>query len=155
MEEDISICNVCGEKTATKEKTTWVVQVPYGSIEHFTFTSFKCSSCKEEIMGDDYDAGVVPALNKSRKASVINMLHFFEQNHYKRSTLERIFGLNQGDIDKYLEADVIEPSFVMLMLTYRSFFPGLFDAADSGSGFNRCTIYGPDGVERNKDVGEE
>lgn len=155
MEKDSLMCNICGNFTATKEKTTWVIQEPYGSIESFSFTTIKCSSCEADIVGDDYDAGVVPALNKSRKASVINILHFFEQNRYKRSTLERIFGLNQGDIDKYLEADVIEPSFVMLMLTYRSFFPGLFDAADSGKGFNRCTIYGPDGVERNKDVGEE
>jgi hypothetical protein len=142
MEEVLSMCAICGEKTVTKEKTTWVIQEPYGSIEYFYFTTIKCSSCNEDLMGDDFDAAVIPAMNKSRKASVINILNFFEQNNYSRSTLERIFGLDQGTIDKYIEAEVTEQSFVMLMLTYRSFFPGLLLSADAGEGFNRCILFG-------------
>jgi hypothetical protein len=145
MEETKIDCPVCGAENAKEEMTTWVIQEPYGSIEHFSFTTTKCTHCNESVTLGDYDAAVVPAMNRSITASVINILKFFEENKYNKSSLERIFGLGRGTIDKYLEADVIEPSFVMLLLTYRSFFPGLLDFADLPKGFNRCTLFGEEG----------
>lgn len=150
MGENKIECPVCGAENARKEMTTWVIQEPYGSIEHFSFTITKCDNCDESVTGEDYDTAVVPASNKSIKASVINILSFFEENDYKKSSLERIFGLGRGAIDKYLKEDIIEPSFVMLLLTYRSFFPGLIDSADLPQGFNRCILFGEEGKNEHK-----
>lgn len=150
MGENKIECPVCGAENARKEMTTWVIQEPYGSIEHFSFTITKCDNCDESVTEEDYDTAVVPASNKSIKASVINILSFFEENDYKKSSLERIFGLGRGAIDKYLKEDIIEPSFVMLLLTYRSFFPGLIDFADLPKGFNRCTLFGEEGKNEHK-----
>jgi hypothetical protein len=142
MEDNKITCLVCGAEDAVNVTITYRIQEPYGSIEHFSFTSTKCPHCTESIAGEDYDVAVVAASNRSTKASVINILKFFEENKCKKSNLERIFGLGRGAIDKYLEADIIEPSFVMLILTYRTFFPGLINFADLPGGFNRCPIFG-------------
>jgi hypothetical protein len=142
MEEVKIDCPVCGAEDAKEEMVTWVIQEPYGSAEHFSFTVTKCTHCNESVTLGDYDTAVVPAMNKSIRASVICMLKFFEENKYNESSLERIFGLGHGAINRYLAADVIEPSFVMLLLTYRAFFPGLIDFADLPKGFNRCTFFG-------------
>jgi hypothetical protein len=150
VEENKITCPVCGDEGALDEVATWVIQEPYGSIEHFSFRATKCARCTESTIGEDYDAAVIPAMNKSTRASVINILSFFEENKYNKSSLERIFGLGRGTIDKYLKEDVIEPSFVMLLLTYRSFFPGLIDSADLPRGFNKCTLFGEEGENEHK-----
>jgi hypothetical protein len=142
MEEVRIECPVCGANDAKEEVVTLIIQEPYGSAEQFSFTVTKCTHCDESVTLGDYDTAVVPARNKSIRASVICILKFFEENKYNTSALERIFGLSRGTINRYLAADVIEPSFVMLLLTYRTFFPGLIDFADLPKGFNRCTFFG-------------
>lgn len=133
-------CGICGSYRVKKEPEHMTVQAPYGSVEKYSYTIIKCESCEEDVDGDDHDSAMTPAINRSVRASVSNMLKFFKENGVSEGSLERVFGLDRGAISRYQQAEVIEPSFVMLLLTYREFFPNLLDCADAPGGFNRYTI---------------
>lgn len=139
-------CCVCGSQDAVVEPTIWVIKVPYGSKESFTFNLTKCKTCKSEILGNDFDPNCIAARNRSTRTSVNNLLKLFEENGVKRANLERILGLGIGSIEKrYLMVDSIDPAFVMLLLTYWNFFPKLIDEADKTlkeGGFNRLILFG-------------
>jgi hypothetical protein len=137
MEPEFITCAVCGNEKALKKLSKTTFCAPYGSTEECIFHVSECNNCKQEIVLDDYDSFMIPAINRSKKNSVINMIKFFEENKISKGNLERVFGLGIGSIDKYLEEEVIEPSFVMLLLTYRSHFPSLLKEADTIDGFNR------------------
>lgn len=147
MSSEFIKCAVCGNDKALKKLSKATFYAPYGSTEGYIFYTSECPACKSEIILDDYDSYIIPAINRSRKNSAINMIKFFEDNNISKSNLERIFGLDIGSIGRYLAEEVIEPSFVMLLLTYRAHFPSLLEEADTADGFNRSKL-------ENKEVNE-
>lgn len=139
MDEFIE-CPICGHEKAKVQDVTWSIQEPYGSVESYTFKTISCENCKEEVTGANYDDAITPAINRSQKNAILNIVKFFQENGVNKANLERVFGLHQHSIDKYLEAEEIEPSFYMLMITYRRFHPELLQIADDFHEFNRPKI---------------
>lgn len=137
---NLRVCPVCGHERIKVQDVTWSIQEPYGSVEPYTFETISCEWCKEEVTDQNYDNAVTPAINKSQKNAIINIINFFQKKGINKANLERIFGLKQYSIDKYLEAEEIEPSFYMLMITYRRFHPELLQIADDGNEFNRPKV---------------
>ncbi|MDO8640065.1 MAG: hypothetical protein Q7R33_00810 [Nitrosarchaeum sp.] len=134
-------CAVCGSKDVRETIVTQTIQEPYGSVEPYSYTVIECNNCKEGIVGNDHDTAILPALKRSQKTSAITIVKFFNDNGFTNMSLERILGLKFGSIEKhYLVADVVEPAFVMLLLTYRHHFPELFEEADIPGGYNRPKI---------------
>ena len=62
------VCPVCGHERIKVQDITWSIQEPY------TFETISCEWCKEEVTDQNYDNAVTPAINKSQKNAIINIL---------------------------------------------------------------------------------
>lgn len=136
VEDDRKICHICGAPDVELRRCHALISSPFGSFEEFSYTTLYCTYCNEELMGDDYDRNVTPALERSDKQSVINNVNFLVDAGYSKTNIERIFGLPFGTLEKQMELEVVEPALVMLLNIARH-YPKLLEEADEVGGFNR------------------
>lgn len=133
-------CDICGKDGIVKNIVKATIQVPFGSVERFSYIVNKCYKCGEIYSkGDSRDKALKPAIIRSEKEAIKNILQYCRKNGYRACDLERVLGLKMGYIEENLGKQEVDRSLVILLQIVRT-HKSILDEADDSNGWNRAKI---------------